>query len=249
MPNEYRIYEFRKPEPDWRLIVQRIVPVLGILLVCWVLFTGVGASLSALTQKLIIYPIFIISLVLHEMSHAYMAVFLGDPTPRATGRLSFNPMKHLDLWGTILFIFCGFGWAKPVQVNSSYFKNPNRAMVSVGLAGPLSNMLIAILAAFAYKLSLAALGNTSAFNYYFRYICQFTTLINVRLAIFNLIPVPPLDGSRFIHYLLPARFQANYYKLQQYSFIIFVLLFVYGGTMIFPIVNNLVKSIWFGIVQ
>ena len=182
------------------------------------------------------------------MAHAYMAVFLGDPTPRAAGRLSFNPMKHLDLWGTLLFIFCGFGWAKPVQVNSSYFKNPNRAMVSVGLAGPLCNLLIGILSAFAFKLSFILLGGTSVFNSYFGSICLFITQINVTLAVFNLIPLPPLDGSRLIHYLLPVRYQSMYYKLQQYSFIIFVLLFIYGGTMITPIVNNMVKTIWLSIV-
>lgn len=248
MPNEYRIYEFRKPGPDWREIIQKVIPILGILLVCWVLFDGVGRGLNTLAEKLIIYPIFIMSLVLHEMAHAYMAVFLGDPTPRAAGRLSFNPMKHLDLWGTLLFIFCGFGWAKPVQVNSSYFKNPNRAMVSVGLAGPLCNLLIGILSAFAFKLSFILLGGTSVFNSYFGSICLFITQINVTLAVFNLIPLPPLDGSRLIHYLLPVRYQSMYYKLQQYSFIIFVLLFIYGGTMITPIVNNMVKTIWLSIV-
>ncbi len=123
---EFRIYEFRTPNnnggSNWRDKVVEYLPKIGIFLIALVLLSLFTNLLREPLKILIGYPIFIMSLVLHEMSHAYMADFLGDPTPRLTGRLSLNPIKHLDLMGTLLFIFCGFGWAKPVQVDANYFK-------------------------------------------------------------------------------------------------------------------------------
>lgn len=212
-----------------------IMPKVGIILIVLVLVATFTDLFKNPLQLFIAYPIFIMSLVLHELSHAYMADFLGDPTPRLTGRLSLNPLKHLDLWGTLLFIFCHFGWAKPVQVNDSYFKNPDRAMVSVALAGPLCNFLIAIISVITLKivfsLTTDQLISTIAFN-----ICYYGASVNTLLAVFNLIPIPPLDGSRLVHYLLPARYKANYYKFaQEYALFIMIFVFMYAGRMIGPI--------------
>ena len=211
------------------------MPKVGIILIVLVLVATFTDLFKNPLQLFIAYPIFIMSLVLHELSHAYMADFLGDPTPRLTGRLSLNPLKHLDLWGTLLFIFCHFGWAKPVQVNDSYFKNPDRAMVSVALAGPLCNFLIAIISVITLKivfsLTTDQLISTIAFN-----ICYYGASVNTLLAVFNLIPIPPLDGSRLVHYLLPARYKANYYKFaQEYALFIMIFVFMYAGRMIGPI--------------
>ena len=215
------------------------MPKLGLILIALVLITTFTDILRNPLRLLISYPIFIISLVLHELSHAYMANFLGDPTPRLTGRLTLNPLKHLDLWGTLLFIFCGFGWAKPVQVDASYFRNPDKAMVSVALAGPLCNFLIAIFSVLILGATFFFTRNELTLNIVFN-ICYFATSVNVLLAVFNLIPIPPLDGSRLVHYLLPARYKANYYRFaQQYALFIMIFIFMYAGRMIGPVSNKI----------
>lgn len=205
---------------------------------------GVGATISGFSSKLLVMPIFVVSLVLHELSHAYMANFLGDPTPRLTGRLSLNPLKHLDLWGTLLFIFCGFGWAKPVQVDANYFKKPDRAMVSVALAGPLCNFLLALVGALLFKSFYQYLSNKDYLTIFFQF-CFAISYINVMLAVFNLIPIPPLDGSRLVHYLLPKQYKAKYYQIaREYSIIIFIAVFLWAGKAIVPITQQLTKHIW-----
>ncbi len=205
---------------------------------------GVGATISGFSSKLLMMPIFVVSLVLHELSHAYMANFLGDPTPRLTGRLSLNPLKHLDVWGTLLFIFCGFGWAKPVQVDANYFKKPDRAMVSVALAGPLCNFLLAVFGALLFKSFYAYLSNKEYLTIFFKF-CFSISYINILLAVFNLLPIPPLDGSRLVHYLLPKQYKAKYYQIaREYSIIIFIAVFLWAGKAIVPITEQLTNHIW-----
>lgn len=210
----------------------------------WIGFIGLSGVIGRLYVMLPIIPIFIMSLVLHELSHACMANFLGDPTPRLTGRLTLNPMKHLDLWGTLLFFVCGFGWAKPVQVDASYFRKPDRAMVSVALAGPLCNFLLALTGPILYRL-LFSFAYKHGFIEILQFICIQTCSINLVLAVFNLLPIPPLDGSRIIHYLLPAQYKAKYYQFsREYALIIFFLVYMFAGQMISPIVNQISKTIW-----
>ena len=241
MSEEYRIYEFKKPGFNWREAIEKYLPIIGILLISWILFNGLANVFSRLLATLYMIPIFIVSLVLHEMAHAYMADFLGDPTPRQTGRLSFNPLNHLDLMGSLLFIFCGFGWAKPVQVNERYFKNPNRAMVSVALAGPLCNLLLAILGCLLIKLCNSFQMPKSIMLLSFKYICIPLLQVNVTLTVFNLIPVPPLDGSRLVYYLLPPQYKQTYYALQRHAFLIFGFLFIFASDFITPIVKRLTE--------
>ena len=211
------------------------MPKVGIILIALVLIATFTNLFQNPLKLLISYPIFIFSLVLHELSHAYMADFLGDPTPRRTGRLTLNPFKHLDLLGTLLFLFCHFGWAKPVQVNASNFRNPDKAMVSVALAGPLCNLFLALLSAIVLRLSLFITRDATVINIVFN-ICFYATSVNVLLAVFNLIPIPPLDGSRLVHYLLPDRYKASYYQFaQQYALFIMIFVFMYAGRMISPV--------------
>jgi len=168
--------------------------------------------------------VLLIAFTVHELAHALTADYLGDPTPRNMGRITLNPLKHLDPFGTLLLIIAGFGWAKPVMVNPMNMRgNPHTSMAIVAIAGPLSNIAMATLAALAFRLmGLANIstsmlsGNLSMLSFFL-----FTFIwINLILAFFNLIPIPPLDGSKILYAILPSEFVYRLRSLEQFSFII-----------------------------
>jgi len=183
--------------------------------------------------------VLLIAFTLHELAHALTADYLGDPTPRNMGRITLNPLKHLDPFGTILLIIAGFGWAKPVMVNPMNMRgNPRTSMAIVSIAGPLSNIIMAILAAMVFRLGLvnfstaSPTGNLPSLSYI---LFEFVW-INLILAFFNLIPVPPLDGSKILYAILPGEFAYRIRPFEQYGFIILMMVVFF-----FPsVLNNLV---------
>jgi Zn-dependent protease len=167
----------------------------------------------------------------HEFAHAWTATKLGDDTARLMGRLTLNPLAHLDPVGTLLFLIAGFGWAKPVPVNTYRLRgNPRTSFALVALAGPVSNLILAIFFALLFRL----IDNTSLS--FLQEICTTAVFLNLLLAFFNLIPVPPLDGSRLLSAILPESAAAVYAQIERYGFMILVIL-----TYVYPsLFSNLI---------
>ncbi|MDZ5471764.1 site-2 protease family protein [Bacillus sp. 31A1R] len=167
----------------------------------------------------------IIAFTVHEFAHAYVAYKFGDPTAKNQGRITLNPIKHLDPFGTILIFIAGFGWARPVPVNRFFFKNPRLAGVLVSIAGPLSNLVLAII---GFVLWYSALG-TGLGESIPSYIPEFLNIfikLNIVLFIFNLLPLPPLDGYRIIEDLAPVNIRAKMTQYEQYGIVIFLILVI-----------------------
>ncbi len=170
---------------------------------------------------------FIPAIVIHEVSHGFVAHRLGDPTAKRAGRLSLNPLKHIDIFGTVILplvlIVMGapvFGYAKPVPYNPSYFKNPRIGDFLVGIAGSITNFLMAVIAALVAHLLFGVyqqfMDNT-VFSYFYTMFLPMFTLINLYLMFFNLIPLPPLDGSSIFALILPKKYLSKYYAIERYA--------------------------------
>ncbi|MBU0675884.1 MAG: site-2 protease family protein [Proteobacteria bacterium] len=197
-------------------------------------------SHSFIQQFTILAPPFLLAITFHEFCHGYVAWLFGDPTAYRQGRLTMNPLKHLDLLGVLAFIIMKIGWAKPVPVNATYFKNPVRDMMWVSFAGPGANLLLALASALLVKLLLlAAPLIPSSISWPLGQMMAASIWINLMLAFFNLIPIPPLDGSRIITGLLPPEAAVFFQKLEPFGFIILLILFYLGiiPRLILPMIN------------
>jgi Zn-dependent protease len=201
-------------------------------------------------QLLIQLPILLFSIIFHEYAHGWVAERRGDDTARVMGRLTFNPIPHIDIFGTILLpalaLITGapmFGWAKPVPVNPYRLNNPDRDMVWVSLAGPLSNFLLAVVAA-AGMWALRSLGGglPEGVGVSLYELLRMMLIINVLLPVFNLFPVPPLDGSKVVMGILPSRLAYKYGKIEPYGFFIIIIFLTSGifWRVLGPIIDFLI---------
>jgi len=175
----------------------------------------------------------LMAITCHEVSHGYIAYLRGDNTAKYLGRLTLNPLKHLDIIGTLMVFIIGIGWAKPVPVNFNNLNNPKRDMIWVAAAGPITNVLLASVSAVLLRL-LVALGTRQASDFQFAIFLEpiilmlaFSVYINLVLAIFNLVPVPPLDGGRVMVGLLPHRQSVAYAGIERYGMIAIILLVLF----------------------
>ena len=179
-----------------------------------------------IVSMLLSIPAALIALTVHEYCHGYVAYRLGDPTARSLGRLSLNPLKHLDPIGTLFMILFGFGYAKPVPINPRYFKDPRKGMALTAAAGPLSNLLLAFLGALLYRLTLLLLPIVRK-EFLLKFILILVSFfaafhyLNLSLCVFNMIPLPPLDGSRILYIFLPPRL---YFRIMKYERVIMIIL-------------------------
>lgn len=168
----------------------------------------------------------LIAFTVHEFAHAYTAYKFGDPTAKKQGRLSLNPIHHLDPLGTILILIAGFGWARPVPVNRNYFKNPRAAGVLVSIMGPLSNLVMAFIGYGLWYFLATRNGGLGGGPAWFMDFFNYFTGLNLVLMIFNLIPLPPLDGYRIIEDLVSPSIRAKLTQYEQYSIIVFLIILV-----------------------
>ena len=165
-------------------------------------------------------PGIIIAMVIHEWAHARVAYALGDYTPKLDGRLTLNPAAHVDLFGLLMLFIVHFGWARPVRINPNNFKNPRRDDILVSLAGPMSNLIMAFIALIVWVLLLkVGVPLSEGANS----VLQLIMIININFAIFNMLPIPPLDGSQILRNLLPYELAYRFAMLERYSFLILLI--------------------------
>ncbi len=180
-----------------------------------ILATGFG--LNSIILLLIRLVAVLLAICVHEMAHGFAAYKLGDPTAKYDGRLSLNPLKHIDPIGALCMFFFGFGWAKPVSINPNYFKKLKRDTAITALAGPISNFLMAYIAVILFLYVCPLVGNL-----YLRQFIYTLIFINIGLGVFNLIPIPPLDGSKVFLSLLPRRIYFEIMRYEQFGFLILI---------------------------
>lgn len=204
------------------------------------------AFLAELVLKI---PALLLAVTIHELAHGLVADRLGDPTPRRAGRLTLNPLPHLDPLGTLAFVLAGFGWARPVPVDIRHLRHPRRDMAWVAAAGPLSNLL----AGFVGLLALAVvrdIGLPTGLAGPIAGVCLWIFQFNVALGIFNLIPLPPLDGGHFLPYVLPPAAAGLLRRFEQYGPLLLLVLVVSGATryLIGPVIELVARG-YIGLVR
>ncbi len=194
-----------------------------------------------LSRIFIILPTVLISLTGHEFAHGWVSAKLGDPTPKAEGRLSLNPLKHLDPVGAVLMLLTGFGWAKPVSVNPMYYKDRKKGMALVALAGPLANLIMAFVSAVLGILLLKIFHNENVQSIIGMVLSIFVRM-NLSFMVFNLIPIPPLDGAKILGMFLPNR---TYYRMLEYERYAIILIMILSLTGAFDaIIGTGVGALW-----
>lgn len=204
--------------------------------------------MNNIVYYILLLPIGLLSISFHEYMHGKVSNMLGDPTPAIMGRLTLNPLAHLDPVGALALILFRIGWARPVPVNPRYYENPRKGLMYVALAGPASNFFLALVFAALLRLSLMTnffgiyylTGGNSTIIYLISNMLYMGVSLNITLALFNLLPLPPLDGSKILMGILPARFSRYFYKLEgPLGLIIILVLFTFDiiGKIIYPLAS------------
>lgn len=199
---------------------------------------------SLLLSLILSIPGLLIAITFHEYAHAFVADKLGDDTPRRQGRLTLNPLAHLDPYGTILMIFAGFGWGKPVEINPINFNRKvsiKGGSAMVAAAGPIMNFILAFVFAVIYGLLLRTSFAATAMGSMFITIISYTMTMNIGLGVFNLIPLPPLDGSKILLAILPTGAQEWYENNQRILYIIFLIIWVtpIASSIVTPLITSI----------
>lgn len=208
---------------------------------------GIKMDTDRILYYLMIAAASLISITLHECAHGYVALRLGDPTARNSGRLTLNPIKHIDPLGLMMLIILKIGYAKPVPVNPVYFSDRKKGMRMVSFAGPLTNLLLAFAAG---RTAVTIMDHASGYSDLLYYLVMFLlifTQLNIGYGVFNLLPFPPLDGSKIFASLLPVKWEAMFYRYQKYFYIVVIALYLLGGldVIIDPVISFIYKLILF----
>jgi Zn-dependent protease len=194
-----------------------------------------------------ITPPFIISILIaltvHEVSHGLVAKWLGDPTADHEGRLTLNPLAHLDLMGTLMFLTVGFGWAKPVPINPGYFRNIKKGMTLTALAGPASNLILAIATVIIAKIVILVGVSAGMANQFFIELFYSMLFLNLGLMAFNLLPVAPLDGSKILAMFVPLKYEAEYEDYLRKGPIILIALLIGERMLGIPLIVGWISAI------
>lgn len=208
-----------------------IIIILVVLIGLWLLSSGTAGILNLLLT----IPGVLIALTFHEFAHAWAAVKLGDDTPKLQGRLSLNPFSHMDPIGFVFLIVAGFGWGKPVEIDSRNFNGKyslSKAEAIVAAAGPIMNFILAFLFMILYYVLFVSTSAMSGLSLQWQqiisYIIMYIISINIGLGVFNLIPVPPLDGSKVLMHFLPSKGKQWFYNNQQIFYVVFLLIWITG---------------------
>lgn len=189
-----------------------------------------GLDWSALEKILINIIPALLSITFHELCHGLVAYKLGDNTAKNAGRLTLNPIKHIDFIGLVMMAFFKFGWAKPVPINMFNFKKPKAGMAITALAGPVSNLILAIIALIIFSVLYAPLANVSGIGAFLMQTLYVTAYISCALAVLNIIPIPPLDGSKVLFSFLPDDIYMKLMRYERYGFILLIVL-IYTNSM------------------
>jgi Zn-dependent protease len=196
-------------------------------------------------QILLSIPAVLLAIIFHELAHAVTADRLGDMTPRNYGRLTLNPLAHMDIMGLILFLLIGFGWAKPVPINPNNFKNPKKGSILVSIAGPIANFIVATITIITEVLLLKVFP--AAYNALPGLIPVFHSIayLNIAFGLLNLLPIPPLDGYHILREFFDSKFRSFFMMYERYSIIVFFVALFF----IFPTVFGFAQVIFYGILR
>lgn len=215
---------------------RKVIIGLAIAFALYWLYNSINSG--ELFSILLMLPGLVLAITIHEFSHAKMADKLGDPTPEEMGRVTLNPTAHIDPIGMICLLVAGFGWGKPVQINTSRMRNPARDSMLVALAGPVSNFVLAFISFLLYVILYLTLS-VSTLSTILLNMVAICAQINLSLGVFNLLPFPPLDGSKILVYFLKGKAKEIIYTLERYSYIVLIFLYIteLPTIIISPVVN------------